>query len=228
MEQLSFFMPEYNANSNRQTENSNKVLYCLWNGEYGEHDLSHINGLEHILLNQKKIYPQYLGIVIGDFTVVDVEYDWGKRDQRWKIKCNVCGEESYRYHTGDWRRGKGGKTTCHCVKDAKKAAIKSGKRQRAEIIKEEIGKKYGKFEVIDYKGFDTCKVRCTLCGAIRSKGIKISKLCNGEYPVCDCGKPHYGDPKWIGARVGHLTVTQHAGHYFLCKCDCGRERPCID
>lgn len=98
-------------------------MYCLFNGEYGEHDLSFIPGLEKpggILQEQEKQYQRYKGMVVGDFVCLDVEYDWGKRDQRWKIKCNLCGKESYQYHTNDWRRGKGRSLFCECRKQKKK------------------------------------------------------------------------------------------------------------
>ena len=99
---------------------------------------------------------------------------------------------------------------------------------RESLAQKEIGRLYGKFEVISYKGYDACKVRCTECGAERRKGVAISKLRNGIYPECNCGKPRYGDPKWIGLRSGHLTVERHEGRYFICKCDCGRERAFLD
>ena len=73
-------------------------MYCLYNGEYGEHDLSFIPGLDSILKNQEVQYGSKVGLVVGDFTCIGIEYDWGRRDQRWKIKCNVCGKESYTYH----------------------------------------------------------------------------------------------------------------------------------
>lgn len=228
MEQLDFFMQIDTTNSNKTTTKADNTEYCLWNGEYGYHDLSHINGLAWIKKNQQNIYPQYIGIEIGDFTCLEVEYDWGKRDQRWKVKCNLCGEETYKYHVHDWKRGKGGKTICHCRKDAEKEAIEERKIQRHQKINEEVGKEYGKYEVIEYKGFNACKVRCKECGSIRRTGVTIEKLKNGIYPKCDCDKPRYGDKTWIGKRVGHLVTVGHEGHYFICKCDCGRERVVLD
>lgn len=225
MEQLSFLLPEGNVISNIDNTESN-MHYCLWNGEYGKHDLSHIDGLEWFLNKQATAYEKYIGVVIGDFTCIEVEYDWGKRDQRWKVKCNLCGEESYRYHTGDWRRGKGGKTYCHCRKDAEEREREERKKKREDEIEEEIGKIYGKFKIIEYKGYDACKVQCVECGVVRRTGVTISGLKDGIYPKCDCGKANYGDPNWIGMRVGHLVVESYADGAFFCRCDCGRERVC--
>ena len=146
MEQLSFLYLQGNPDCIDEIGNK-KIMYCLWNGEYGEHDLSHINGLNAIIGNQKKIYPKYIGIEVGDFICVGVEYDWGKRDQRWKVRCKLCGEETYKYHTHDWKRGHGSKTECHCRKDKKKQEADERKNARLKEISEETGKIYGSFNI---------------------------------------------------------------------------------
>lgn len=108
-------------------------MHCLWNGEYGDYDLSFAPALETTLKIQEEQYKQYVGCEVGDFTCLKVEYDWGRRDQRWTIKCKLCGEVSFQYHTKDWRRGKGRKTTCHCRKDREiqhKSAKKEEKLQK--------------------------------------------------------------------------------------------------
>lgn len=198
-------------------------MECLWNGEYGEHDLSHINGLDWIMKNHSKIYKQYLGIVIGDFTCIEVEYDWGKRDQRWKVRCNLCGEETYKYHTGDWRRGKGGKTTCHCRTDEAVEKRRKKKLEHDRIESEEVGKVYGNFKIIKYTPYGNCVVQCEKCGKVKRGSTPLDKVKTGEYLKCICDKQTSG---WIGKRVGHLVVQEKTGPYYKCICDCGAERYC--
>lgn len=124
-------------------------MWVLWNGEYGEHEIENFS--EKHLSYMEKQHENWVGHVVGDFTVLKVEYDWGKRDQRWTIKCNLCGRESYQYHTADWRRGKGRSLECQCRKDARKAekereekerqARAEERRARAEAKKSEKVKK---------------------------------------------------------------------------------------
>lgn len=103
-------------------------MYCLWNGEYGEHDIQDFN--EKHLQYMDECHSKWVGHVVGDFTCIKVEYDWGKRDQRWTIKCNLCGKESYQYHVADWRRGKGRKLTCDCRKEARRLKKEEEERER--------------------------------------------------------------------------------------------------
>ena len=203
-------------------------MYCLWNGEYGEHDLSYVSGLDSIIENQKNTYGKYVGVVVGDFTCLEVEYDWGKRDQRWKIKCNICGEESYQYHTKDWRRGKGGKLTCDCRKiTAHKQKVEENNerlRQRNEKIERVVGKEFFGWKVIDYTGFKNCTVQCTTCGKVR-KMQPINQVEENLLFPCNHVVPNdYSDDEWIGKRVGHLTTVEKKGPSFVAVCDCGRKR----
>lgn len=103
-------------------------MWCLWNGEYGEHDIEDFS--ENHLLYMEKQHEKWIGHIVGDFTVLKVEYDWGRRDQRWTIKCNLCGRESYQYHTADWRRGKGRSLECKCRKEAKQAEKEREEQER--------------------------------------------------------------------------------------------------
>lgn len=102
-------------------------MYCLWNGEYGEHDVQDFS--EKHLQYMNECHEKWVGHVVGDFTCVKVEYDWGKRDQRWTIKCNRCGEVSCRYHAKEWRR----RTNARCK--CRKAEVKE-RREREEREKE--------------------------------------------------------------------------------------------
>ena len=207
-------------------------MYCLWNEEYGEHDLTHIGGLEDILKRQAESYEKYRGIVVGDYKVLDVEYDWGRRDQRWKIQCNLCGKESYQYHTADWRRGKGRKITCNCRKEKEKAEKEAKKKVEKEKIlqnqKEHLHKVYGEWEVIEYNGYSKCKIKCIKCEKIKTD-IKIENVINQKIPQCNHKKPtDYSGDEWIGKKEGHLTTIGKDGMMFIAKCDCGeiiRVRP---
>ena len=115
-------------------------MYCLYNGEYGEHDLSYMAGLDGILEMQKKHFAEKPGMIVGDFTVLEVEYDWGRHDQRWKCQCNLCGRIIYQYHTKDWVRGKGRRPTCLCRSEkikAEKEAERQAKKEAREKEREE-------------------------------------------------------------------------------------------
>ena len=115
-------------------------MYCLWNGEYGEHDVRDFS--EKHLQYMDECHKKWVGHVVGDFTCIKVEYDWGRRDQRWTIKCNRCGRESYQYHTADWRRGKGRSLLCICRKEQIQAEerlkeqIRKAKAEERKRIKE--------------------------------------------------------------------------------------------
>lgn len=213
-------------------------MYCLFNGEYGEHDLSYVPGLDTlggVLDRQKEQYKHYIGITVGDFTCLDVEYDWGRRDQRWKIKCNRCGKESYLYHAQDWRRGKGRKTTCECRKNDKaiihakeveerKFERKAERENRVQQAKEKyIGKVFCGWEITDCISDSRCKVKCASCGRILSGAKSINKLISGKELECKHPTDYSGD-EWIGKKIGHLTVIGRIGKNFIYKCDCGNER----
>jgi hypothetical protein len=106
-------------------------MWCLWNGEYGEHDVQDFS--EKHLQYMDECHAKWVGHIVGDFTCIKVEYDWGKRDQRWTIKCNLCGAVSYRYHAKEWRRRTDAR--CGCRKaDAKerKEQEEKAKKKRAE------------------------------------------------------------------------------------------------
>lgn len=205
-------------------------MWCLWNGEYGEHDLSFVPSIENTLKRQREQYPSYIGCVVGDFTCTAVEYDWGRRDQRWTIRCNICGKESYQYHTKDWRRGKGRTMLCDCRKEAARAEKRRESERMAEERsqkisekqKEQIGKEYGGWRVVDYTGFSSCVIECVHCGKTRKS--RIEDVINGTVSPCTHRTTNdYSGDEWIGKKCGHLTVTGRNGSRFVVKCDCGRE-----
>ena len=112
------------------------MMLCLWNGNYEEHDIAEFyatrSGAEKNLERMELEYAKYPGTVVGDFTCLKVEYHWGRRDQRWTCKCNLCGMVIYQYHVSDWRRGKGRKTTCDCRKEAEIARKEQEAKERAK------------------------------------------------------------------------------------------------
>ncbi len=93
-------------------------MRVLFNGEYLDKDMSYVGGFEKIRENQINQYRKYTDIIVGDFRILQVEYDWGKRSQRAYVECTKCGEKSYLYNVSDWLRGKGRSTLCHCTKEA--------------------------------------------------------------------------------------------------------------
>ena len=207
-------------------------MYCLFNGEYGEHDLSYVGGLEKTLEIQKEAYERLKGVVVGDFTILSVEYDWGKRSKRAEIECNYCHEKKYLYNVTDWIRGKGRSTKCECRKIAEKQKRKEQteieKREKAEkktLIQNDIlswiGKEINGWKIIKYDYDYT--VECVECG--KRTHIKISEVKSGNIEkVCNHIIPNnYFDEKWIGQRNGHLTALVHLGKYFEAECDCGNK-----
>lgn len=193
-------------------------MYCLFNGKYGEHDLSNIGGIESIVKNQQEQYSKYKGMIIGDFTVLDVEYDWGKRDQRWHIQCNLCGEKTYLYHAKDWRRGKGRSTKCRCRK------IEKEKKKKQPPIDYEhhpiIGEVVNGVRVIKYVDKNQYSTECVKCG--KHKLYSCVAVLKGNIELCNHRVVNdYSDPKWIGARIGNLTTISYEGRMFRAKCDCG-------
>ena len=106
----------------------------LFDGEYLYKDMSYIGGFDRIRENQIKQYSKYIGVIVGDFRILQVEYDWGKRSQRAYVECTKCGEKSYFYHVADWLRGKGRGTRCRCTKEALRREAIERKRVTYEVM----------------------------------------------------------------------------------------------
>lgn len=110
-------------------------MYCLWNGEYGEHEI--VNFSENHLRYMEEQHNKWIGHTVGDFICLKVEYDWGKRDQRWTIQCKRCGRIMYQYHVADWRRGKGRSLLCQCRKEEIQAEEQLKQQIRKERMEEQ-------------------------------------------------------------------------------------------
>lgn len=215
-------------------------MLCLYNGEYEEHSEYELltPSMKTNLSVMEENYARWRGVVVGDFTCLKVEYDWGRRDQRWTVKCNLCGEVSYRYHTADWRRGKGASHRCHChrrrEREDTKEKIKTTKISAWKIEcdkrKEQYaGKVFFGWKIDgDYDGKISTTVTCVDCGKQRKK-VRVTDLEEGKVLSCNHKKPiDYSGDEWIGKREGHLTVTGRDGMMFIATCDCGeviRVRP---
>lgn len=54
-------------------------MYCLWDGEYGEHDIAGMystkSSSEKNIERMELEYEKWCGVVVGDFTCDKVEYD---------------------------------------------------------------------------------------------------------------------------------------------------------
>jgi hypothetical protein len=112
-------------------------MRVLFNGEYLDKDMSYVGGFEKIKQNQMEQYQKYTDIIVGDFKILRVEYDWGKRSKRAYVECTKCGEKSYFYNVGDWLRGKGRSTTCHCTKEALRIEANERRRLEQQRLREE-------------------------------------------------------------------------------------------
>lgn len=198
-------------------------MYCLYNGEYGEHDIPNFGGLEKIVDRQKESYKAYQGMIVGDYTILSVEYDWGKRSQRAEIECNFCHKKQYLYHLSDWRRGKGRSTKCEChkIRDNIDKLLEPEKTRRAVNNNLEwIGKESNGWKIISYSADYEFLIECIQCG--KTKHIKPYMFKNGSLEKCKhITVNDYSDEKWIGQKNGNLTALFHDGTYFTCKCDCG-------
>lgn len=203
-------------------------MWCLWNGEYGEHDI--IN-YEQSLKTQEQFYKNYVGIVLGDYTVVKVEYDWGVRKQRWTLKCNLCGKEIYKYDKKNIMRGHGRSRLCDChyeskkqkeirLKEEKKLEEEKRKQEEEKREKELLNSTHGDWKIIEFKSPSECKVKCIICG--KEKGAKVKEVLDLTAPVCHHPKDYSG-PEWIGKRNGNLTAIGRDGAMFVARCDCGKE-----
>lgn len=212
-------------------------MICLYNGNYEDHDLSEFYAYpqsgEKNIERMKQEYAKYPGTIVGDFTCIKVEYDWGHRDQRWTVKCNKCGQEMYQYHIKDWRRGKGRALKCkNCAEiekqkqdDFRKLESEKTEKIKKERIEEYLGKVYKDWKIIEYNGSSAkCKIQCTICGKTKTDKIKIDDVISCNIPPCNHKKQNdYSGKEWIGKRNGHLTTVGRDGSLFRCKCDCGRE-----
>lgn len=192
------------------------VINCLWNGEYGEHDVDCGSGtdktLNTVLKTQEECYKAYIGVVVGDFTCIGVEYDWGRRDQRWTVKCNLCGEISYRYHTKDWRKGKGQRIYCHCRKDREEAEKQKRREERERKRAEKIAEKEkNKKERAENKpNYDDPKYI-----GMRIDNLTIIARENGKFIArCDCGNEILTDAKDLFTlKRTHNCKSPECPHY---------------
>lgn len=109
----------------------------LFNGEYLDKDMSYVGGFEKIRENQINQYRKYTDVIVGDFKILQVEYDWGKRSQRAYVECIKCGEKSYFYNVADWLRGKGKRTVCHCTREVLRQEAYERKLLEQQRLREE-------------------------------------------------------------------------------------------
>lgn len=206
-------------------------MWCLWNGEYGEHDVQDFS--EKHLQYMDECHAKWVGHIIGDFTCIKVEYDWGKRDQRWTIKCNLCGEVSYRYHAKEWRRRTDARCGCRKAEakkrkeqeeKAKKESLQTLASQKIFENQKRVGEVYGEWKIVESIGGTRCVIECTTCGKRKSDKIRTQDVIDLKISPCNHKKPiDYSGDEWIGKRNGHLTVVGRNGKYFIAKCDCGNE-----
>lgn len=179
---------------------------------------------KQVLQLQAECYGDRIGKVYGDYKVIDVWYDWEQHRQMWKLQCQRCGEIKVTKNGKDYAKGKNS-GTCRCRARERAEEQERARRERAKGKSSDpawIGKVFGTIEVISYTRGKGLLTRCRECG--KEVYRSIGEL-NREKPVvCNCQiqKHDYTDGKWIGKKVGHLTILSQEENRFKCRCDCGR------
>lgn len=211
-------------------------MYCLFNGEHGEHTLDEMHMADaqigRTLQIQQEAYKKYIRKEYGDFICEKIEYDWGTHKQIWTVKCRMCGEVTTKGDGYQWSRAKTNSMLCHCRADRKKEQLEMEKERRRQEkekfnaeLQAEVGKVYGHFQVVSCDGFGDhhCVIKCLNCGTER-KNKGINKLRKDDYPQCNCNTVNYKDDKWIGTRNGNCVFIGIEGTKARIRCDCGNER----
>lgn len=192
-------------------------MYCLYNGEYGEHDLSDIDSLEAIIRLQEQSYAKKIGTIVGDYACEKIEYDWGRRDQRWTCRCQTCGTVIYQYHTKDWARCHGRTVKCSVCEERKRsekkekylACVEARKKEREEARQRKQEEKRIRAERrVDYSDKKWIGVR-------NGHAVTIGK--NGDKFVlrCDCGREFEQRPYPIFVRKSVVDCRGENCPYYI-------------
>ena len=163
---------------------------------------------------QKSFYMDRIGKVYGMFEVIDVEYDKEKRRQKWTMKCVNCGFVKTTYNGKDYVKGKNA-GTCKCQRPKKEL------KPIKDVPQNHVGEIHNNKEILFYKKGVGYRCKCTLCGA--ESWQKPKDVLNGTTRRCWCqlGYENYLSDKYIGKRIGNLTILDYKDKQFVCQCDCG-------
>ena len=165
-----------------------------------------------------------IGKVYGVYKVVEVQYDFSLKKQKWTLECVKCGRKRETYDGKDFVKGRLG-NWCECMKVAKKK-----KKTLREKVEEVVGKEINGWRVLGYEVGRGIMVECVDCGRVTFH--KALPVLEGRCPKCTCkvNQKKYSGQEWLGNRYGRLVVIgvedrrENDGHirsYFKCQCDCG-------
>lgn len=174
-----------------------------------------------------KSYEARIGSRNGDYEITDITF-CGENTKEAEMTCVSCGDVLYR-RIKKWDHLR--KTRCKACQTMEREERETQKeRERDFVIQNEIGKRYGDYEIYDVTdGF--YKIRCIECG--HEDTIFINSVLNGRWKDQKCHK-HRGnyvekyDLSYIGKKNNRLTVidithNEKTGRKeFVCKCDCGK------
>ena len=176
-------------------------MYCLFNGEYGEHDLSNVvTNIDKIIERQNMSYSSKEGVIVGDFVCEKVEYDWGRRDQRWTCRCINCGTIIYQYKTKDWVRGHGRSVRCRVCIERRKEEEKRIRSENAKKRKENARKAREEAEERKKRSKRKLYTDPKWVGYRNGHAVTIKKDEERFLLRCDCGREFYKYPYSIFVR----------------------------
>lgn len=179
---------------------------------------------EQLKETQNKHYKNRIGKIYGDFQVVDVEYDYTRRLQKWTLKCLNCGDEKITYNGKDYVKGRSKYCHCHYEKIAEEKKKKNPPKEKRPPYSDAlwVGKEINGMRVVEYSGRSSFLTECVKCG--RRKKIKGGKFLQGDFKPCGHQKKErYGD-EYIGKKFGNLTILKYDHGDFYVRCDCGNEK----
>ena len=195
-------------------------MFLLYKGEYKEIDITQIQNANQILEaleNRKK----YLGHQYGDFEIVTVDYDWGIRKWISIAKCVNCDQTKDIPNLKDFARGKGVGQLCRC-RYRKESIRETPRVPLKEVYLSYVGQSVNGYRLLDYQKGKGFRTECTKCG--KQKWLSGSRVMSGEEVCNHKVARNYSDPKYMGMRIGNLTVIGREGKLFRFRCDCGTEK----
>lgn len=188
-------------------------MIVLFNGEQKEYEVSHSKG-DLQIIKGIEYRRRFLGQRIGDFEIVSVDYDFGLRKRRDIVRCVRCGFEKEIPNLSAFARGKGAGLFCKC-RYLKQYVPKN------EEYRKRIGETVCEFKAIDYSEGKGFRVECLICG--KQKWASGKEFLEGKIFCNHREVRNYSDPKYIGMKIGNLTVVERIGKLFKFRCDCGSE-----
>ena len=179
---------------------------------------------EQLQEKQNEHYKNRIGKVYGDFEVVDVEYDYTRRLQKWTLKCVNCGDEKITYNGKDYVKGRSKYCHCHYEKIAEeKEKLKPKKEKKIPYSDPHwIGTEVNGMRVIGYTGHSTFLAECIKCGNQRK--FPGGMFLKGEFPACGHQKREQYGESYVGQKFGNLTILKYEHGDFYVRCDCGNEK----